>query len=147
MSSPEIQWKQLGQLKIPGTYNRTAYKFDRIISPMLEKGVDKLVNPRIVGQAPSDHRLDDTNNIFIGQQAYDDLIDHITLLSQAHDESKTLKSSSKMVSVSLIYASTEMTKMAITTINISFVDPNWTSSLIKSDSSLRSRIPLESSSS
>ncbi|KAI3587405.1 hypothetical protein IWW34DRAFT_825509 [Fusarium oxysporum f. sp. albedinis] len=98
MSSPEIQWKPLGQLKIPGTYNSTAYKFDRIISPMLEKGVDKLVNPRIVGQAPSDHRLDDTNNIFIGQQAYDDLIDHITLLSQAHDESKTLKSSSKMSS-------------------------------------------------
>ncbi|KAJ0140384.1 hypothetical protein HZ326_16704 [Fusarium oxysporum f. sp. albedinis] len=81
MSSPEIQWKPLGQLKIPGTYNSTAYKFDRIISPMLEKGVDKLVNPRIVGQAPSDHRLDDTNNIFIGQQAYDDLIDHITLLN------------------------------------------------------------------
>ncbi|EXK43671.1 hypothetical protein FOMG_02604 [Fusarium oxysporum f. sp. melonis 26406] len=91
MSSLEIQWKQLGQLKIPRTHNSAAYKFDRIISPMLEKGVDKLVNLRTVGQAPSDHRLDDTNNIFIGQQAYDDLIYHITLLSQPHDESKTLK--------------------------------------------------------
>ncbi|KAG9497410.1 hypothetical protein J7337_010271 [Fusarium musae] len=67
-----------------------AYKFDRIISPILEKGVDKLCNLR-TGTAPSTHRLDDTENIYIGQQAYDDLIDHITLLSQAHDKSKTLK--------------------------------------------------------
>ncbi|RBQ78518.1 hypothetical protein FVER14953_07708 [Fusarium verticillioides] len=66
MSIPEIQSKPLGQLKIPGTHNSAAYN-------------------------ALHSWLDDTENIYIGQQAYDDLIDHITLLSQAHDISKTLK--------------------------------------------------------
>ncbi|KAG5805541.1 hypothetical protein H9Q74_009725 [Fusarium xylarioides] len=66
MSTPDIQCKQLGQLKIPGTHNSAAYKFDTIISPMLEQGVDKLRNLR-TGTAPLNHRLDDTENIYIGK--------------------------------------------------------------------------------
>ncbi|SCV36956.1 uncharacterized protein FFB14_06346 [Fusarium fujikuroi] len=90
MSRKEIQWKQLGQLKIPGTHNSAAYKFDRVISPMLEADTKVIGNIR-PGTAPSGHRLDDSNKIYIGDEAYNDLIDHIALLSQAHDESKTLK--------------------------------------------------------
>ncbi|RBR11765.1 hypothetical protein FVER53590_30397 [Fusarium verticillioides] len=90
MSTPKIQGKKLCELKIPGTHNSAAYAFEREISPILEDGLKILLNLRR-GDAPSGHRIHDTEDIYIGSQAYDDLIDHITLLSQAHDETKNLK--------------------------------------------------------
>ncbi|KAI9170788.1 PI-PLC X domain-containing protein 2 [Paramyrothecium foliicola] len=91
MSKPSIQAKRLSQLKIPGTHDSAAYTFDEKISHILYDELKILANLRKDEKAPPGHKLDDLTNIYIGPEAYSDLIRNIMLLGQAHHESKTIK--------------------------------------------------------
>ncbi|KAF4335773.1 pi-plc x domain protein [Fusarium beomiforme] len=91
MTNESIQKKTLNQLRIPGTHDSAGYTVDRKLSTILEGGLEILLNFRKNEKSPSGHKIDDKEDIYIGPQAYDDLINNITLLSQNHHESKNIK--------------------------------------------------------
>lgn len=91
MSKSHIQAKQLRQLKIPGTHDSAAYTFDKKISYILYDELKMLSNFRNNEKAPPGHKLDDLTNLYIGPGAYNDVLENIALLGQAHHESKTIK--------------------------------------------------------
>jgi hypothetical protein len=89
MSKPNIQAKTLSQLKIPGTHNSAASTFKRTLSEIIYDEMKFLKELR-EEKAPADKDLS-KSPYHVGSEAYAYVIDQITLLGQAHNESKTIQ--------------------------------------------------------